>query len=114
MKRKVRFLKRRKRTEFTRVEDPLTGVANLFDLALVIVVGLMMALTMAFHLADIFKRDTEITIFKKNKGRIEIIVKKGKEIKIYKATGSQAQGIVGERVGTAYRLKDGRIAYVPE
>ena len=109
-----RFMKRRRREGFSRIEDPLTGVANLFDLAIVIIVGLMMALLVAFHMTDIFKSDTEITIFKKSKGKVEIIVKKGKTIKAYRATGSTVKGEVGERIGSAYRLKDGRIVYVPE
>ena len=110
----LKFMKTRRKVPFTRVEDPLTGVANLFDLALVIIVGLMMSLIVAFHLADIFKRDTELTILKKSKNKIEIIVKKGKSIKVYRATGSKAEGEIGERIGSAYRLKDGRIVYVPE
>ncbi len=108
----ARFMKRRHRTVD---EDPLTGVANLFDLALVMVLGFMLALLTALKVSDLLSKKSEITIFKRDaKGRIEIIVKKGKEIKIYKGAGKSAQGIVGERIGTAYRLKDGRIVYVPD
>lgn len=105
-------MKRRHRTVD---EDPLIGVANLFDLALVMVLGFLLALLTAFKLSDIFSKNSEITILKKDaRGRIEIIVKKGKEIKVYKGAGESAEGIVGERIGSAYRLKDGRIVYVPE
>ncbi len=107
----ARFMKRRRKFED---EDPLLGVANLFDLALVMVVGLMLAFLSAFKLTDVINPKSEITIFKKNKGRIEIIVKKGREIKVYKSSGQSIEGIEGEKIGTAYRLKDGRIVYVPE
>ncbi len=107
----ARFMKRRRAF---RDEDPLLGVANLFDLALVMVIGFMLALLTAFKLTDILNPKSEITIFKKNKGKVEIIVKRGRQIKIYKGAGGSVQGIEGERIGTAYKLKDGRIVYVPE
>ncbi len=44
---------------------------------------------------------------------MEIITKKGKVIKAYKVTKKIGQG-EGEKLGTAYRLKDGRIIYIPE
>jgi len=112
----MRFMKRRRVSDRAAWgEDPLSGVANLFDLALVMVVGIMLALLSAFRLADVFRPDTQITIFKRDaRGRVSIIVKKGKEIKAYRATGRIAQGEEGERIGVAYRLKDGRIVYVPE
>ena len=40
-------------------------------------------------------------------------MKKGKEVKIKKVTSNKLKG-KGKRLGTAYRLKDGKVAYVPE
>ncbi|MEK7812802.1 MAG: DUF2149 domain-containing protein, partial [Candidatus Desantisbacteria bacterium] len=46
-------------------------------------------------------------------GRIEIVTKKGREIKVQKVTDKQLSG-EGTRLGTAYQLKDGKVVYVPE
>ncbi len=43
----------------------------------------------------------------------EIVTKKGKEIKVQKVTDKRLSG-EGERLGTAYKLKDGKVIYVPE
>ena len=94
--------------------DPLTGVANLFDLGLVFIVGLIFTLFSAYHMQDMFDENSEMTIMKKkDNGQMEIIRKKGEEIEARKVTEKKAQGR-GERLGTAYRLKDGTTVYVPD
>lgn len=94
--------------------DPLTGVANLFDLGLVFIVGLLMALFGTYHLDDLLREDSEITITKQSaNGEIELIFKKGKKIEAMKVTKEKAQG-KGQRLGTAYRLEDGSMIYIPE
>ncbi|MFN3567701.1 MAG: DUF2149 domain-containing protein [Caldimicrobium sp.] len=111
-----RFFKRRKRFErYERpLEDPIVGVANLFDASVVFIVSLMIALTMAYNLLDLLNPKSELTIMKKSAdGKIEIITKKGKEIKVQKVTDQRLRG-EGIRLGTAYQLKDGRIIYVPD
>ncbi len=95
-------------------DDPLSGVANLFDLGLVFIVGLLLTLFTAYHLSDLFSEKSEVTILKKNKtGQLEIISKKGRRIKAIRITKEKAKGF-GERLGTAYRLQDGTVVYVPE
>ncbi|MBN1957939.1 MAG: DUF2149 domain-containing protein [Desulfuromonadales bacterium] len=95
-------------------DDPLSGVANLFDIGLVFIVALIVAVFSAYHMEDLFNQDSEMTIVKKSSdGRMEIISKKGRKIEILRSTPEQAKG-QGERLGTAYRLKDGSVVYVPE
>ncbi|MCA1786897.1 MAG: DUF2149 domain-containing protein [Desulfobacteraceae bacterium] len=94
--------------------DPLHGVANLFDLGLVFIVGLMLALFGAFHLEDLLNPDASLTITKQSaSGELEIITKKGKKIEAVKVTSKQTSGR-GQRLGIAYRLDDGAMVYVPE
>ena len=94
--------------------DPMSGVANLFDLGLVFIVGLIFTLFSAYHLQDLFDKTSEMTIMKQNKnGEIEIITKKGKKIDARKVTSKKSEGR-GERLGIAYRLEDGSMVYVPE
>ena len=95
-------------------EDPLAGVANLFDVSVVFIVGLMLTLFSVYRMDDLMDKDSEVTMVKTNaQGEREIIVKKGTQITAYKVTGKTAAG-EGERLGTAYRLANGQIIYVPE
>jgi hypothetical protein len=112
----MRYLKRRKRFEKydEPLEDPIAGVANLFDVSVVFIVSMMIALFMAYNMLDLMDPTSELTITKKGAdGRIEVITKKGKEIKVRKVTDKRLSG-EGERLGTAYQLKDGKVIYVPE
>jgi len=112
----MEFLKKRreKNRSLAHKEDPLSGIANLFDAAMVFAVGLMVAIVSAYHLHEIFSAD-ELTLVKNpnQPGKMEIITKKGKEIKVQKLTKKMAEG-QGVRLGIAYRLRDGRVVYVPE
>jgi hypothetical protein len=114
----MKFLKRRRRIIGKHIdlhtEDPLGGVANLFDVGLVFIVGLLFALISAYSLIEIFTPESELTIMKKKQnGEFELIMKKGKEVKIKKVTSNKLKG-EGKRLGTAYILKDGKVVYVPE
>lgn len=95
-------------------DDPMGGVANLFDVGLVFIVGLLMTLFSAFHLQDLFDQSSDITIMKQNaEGEMEIITKEGTKVTAMKVSESKASG-QGERLGIAYRLEDGTMVYVPE
>jgi hypothetical protein len=95
-------------------EDPLSGVANLFDVSVVFIVGLMISLFSVYRMGDLMDPDTEVTMVKTNaSGASEVIVKKGTQIEAYRVTGEQLSGD-GERLGTAYRLSNGQIIYVPD
>jgi hypothetical protein len=95
-------------------DDPLAGVANLFDVSVVFIVGLMISLFSVYRMGDLMDPDTEVTMVKTTpQGESEVIVKKGTEIEAYRVTGEQMAGD-GQRLGTAYRLANGQIIYVPD
>ncbi len=95
-------------------EDPLAGVANLFDASIVFIVGLMITLFSVYNMGDLMSGQGEITMVKTDaSGQREIIVKKGQTIKAYKLSGETGRGD-GERLGSAYRLANGQIIYVPD
>ena len=94
-------------------EGPLQGVANLFDVGLVFIVGLLVVLFNVFSLHEILDQESDVTIMKKvNEEELEIITKKGNKIEARKVTSEKAKGR-GVRLGTAYRLEDGSMVYVP-
>jgi hypothetical protein len=95
-------------------EDPLAGVANLFDVSIVFIVGLMITLFSVYNMGDLISGEGEVTMVKTDaSGQQEIIVKKGQSIKAYKLSGATGKGD-GERLGAAYRLANGQIIYVPD
>jgi len=92
----------------------MTGVANLFDIGLVFIVGLLLTLFNVYRLQDLFDKNAEMTIMKQQaSGEMELIVKKGTQIKASRITKESAQG-KGNRLGVAYRLEDGSMVYVPD
>jgi hypothetical protein len=95
-------------------DDPLAGVANLFDASIVFIVAMMLALFAAWNMLDLLDPDSEVTIVKKSAdGRMEMLTKKGAEIKVSRVSDQSLSG-AGKRLGTAYQLPDGKVIYVPE
>ena len=95
-------------------EDPLSSVANLFDVAVVLALAFMVMLLISYNMADLLNPKAEVTMVKNpGKDNMQIIIKKGKEIKVMNVT-KEILGGEGKKIGTAYRLKDGTIIYVPE
>lgn len=109
-------MSRRSRAALTDVHDadPLSGIANLFDVSVVFIVGLMIALFGTYRMADLLDPDSQTTMVKTNAaGETEIVVKKGRTIEAYKVGKQPGQG-QGKRLGTAYQLENGQMIYVPE
>ena len=95
-------------------DDPLAGVANLFDASIVFIVAMMLALFSALNMLDLLDPKSEVTIAKKGAdGKVEILTKKGAEITVSKVSDTPVSG-AGKRLGTAYQLPDGKVVYVPE
>jgi hypothetical protein len=94
--------------------DPLSGIANLFDVSVVFIVGLIIALFGAFRLPELLDPGSEMTLVKTNaQGETEILIKKGMKIEAYKVAEQEGAG-KGRRLGTAYQLANGEMIYVPE
>jgi len=94
-------------------DEPLTGVANLFDVAMVFALGLMVVLLMYYNLQELLKPQ-DVTIVK-NPGQenMEIIVKHGKEIERLNMTNQTVQAeIIGEWA-RIYETKGGGKILVP-
>lgn len=111
----MKYLKNRRPSRLSDAsrEDPMLGVANLFDVALVFIVALFLSLMATYQILDFFNPESEITIMKKVNNQWQIITKKGKEVKVKKMTDRKVGGDEGIRLGTAYQLRDGRMIYIP-
>ena len=95
-------------------EDPLGGVANLFDAAMVFAVALLVALVVSYNVPELLDTDASVTIVK-NPGdpNMQVIIKDKETIKVMNMT-EQIMGGQGSKIGTAYRLETGEVIYMPE
>ena len=93
-------------------DDPILSVVNPNDIFLVIIAALLITIAQNPLLDPFTKKDVTV-ITDPGKPSMEMIVKQGEKIEKYKASGTIGQG-EGEKAGTAYRMKDGSMVYVPE
>ncbi len=95
--------------------DPLSVLTNLFDVAMVFAVALMVALVSHFNMTELFSKEDFTMVKNPGTKQMEIITKKGEKIESYKSSDqTNASGSKGKRVGTAYQLENGEIIYIPE
>ncbi|TWT99822.1 hypothetical protein Pla108_07650 [Botrimarina colliarenosi] len=86
-------------------DDPLSGVANLFDVAMVFAVAILLSLIT--RIAPL-----EAIASSGGKPGSEAILPDGEPLEHYRVSESQLSG-EGERLGVAYRLANGEVVYVP-
>lgn len=109
---------RRRRSLLRRSEDsdPMSVVSNLFDVAMVFAVALMVALVSRYNMTEMFSQEDFTMVKNPGKENMEIITKEGEKINRYtpsedKSASSRNRG---KRVGVAYQLENGDVIYVPE
>ena len=108
---------RRRRSLLHRSEDsdPMSVVSNLFDVAMVFAVALMVALVSRYNMTEMFSQEDFTMVKNPGKENMEIITKEGEKINRYTPSEDQNQsGKRGKKVGIAYELENGEIIYVPE
>ena len=97
-------------------DDPMSVVSNLFDVAMVFAVALMVALVTRYNMTEMFSKEDFTIVKNPGKPDMEIITKEGEKINRYTPSDEQnsSDSKLGRRVGTAYELENGEIIYVPE
>ena len=96
--------------------DPISVVSNLFDIAMVFAVALMVALVSRYNMTEVFSQEDYTMVKNPGKENMEIITKEGNKINRYTPSEDQdkKEGKRGKKVGIAYELDNGEIIYVPE
>ena len=96
--------------------DPMSVVSNLFDVAMVFAVALMVALVSRYNMTEMFSQEDFTMVKNPGKENMEIITKEGEKINKYPPSQDQSSknGKKGKKVGIAYELDNGEIIYVPE
>ena len=95
-------------------DDPGAGLLNLFDVWIAFAVALLLAMVSYMKVPELMSANSNVTLIANPGGvDMELIRKEGTKIERYRATSEQLTG-QGERLGTAYRLANGEVVYVPE
>lgn len=96
--------------------DPMSVVGNLFDVAMVFAVALMVALVGRYQMTELFSQEDFTIVKNPGKENMEIITKEGQHINRYTPSDDQSASDSprGRRVGTAYELENGEVVYIPE
>ncbi len=109
-------LRKYRRISLDSIDEPTesitSGVENLFDVAMVFAVALIVALAAFWQSPLLFENQDFTAVVNPGKPDMELVVKEGKELKRYQASTEQGSG-EGELLGRAYRLPDGKVVYVP-
>jgi hypothetical protein len=103
-------VRRRARTHADRGGDPLDGLVNLFDLGIVLAVAFLLAALSSLRLSDLLTEE-DVTVVRSSKGSETVIVKKGDQVRSVELDGRRVVG-EGRRIGSVYRLEDGRTVFV--
>ncbi len=90
--------------------DPMLSSINLVDVFLV-AIAILVILIMKHPLIELANADFSL-IRDEGKPTMEIVVKKGETLSRFQATGASSEGN-GMKAGTAYRMTDGSMVYVP-
>jgi len=95
-------------------DDPILSVVNLIDVFLVIIAALLLAVAQSpLSALGPFGADKVTVIRNPGAADMEIIIKDGNKVERYKGAGGSGRG-AGVKVGSAYRLPDGSLVYLPE
>ena len=98
------------RTRGDRAGDPLEGLVNLFDLGIVLAVAFLLAALASVNLSSLLTEEG-VTVVRNQGGKETVTVRKGDKVKTVELGKRKVVGS-GEKIGSAYRLADGRVVIV--
>jgi hypothetical protein len=91
--------------------DPLDGLVNLFDLGVVLAVAFLLAALSSLKLTDLLTK-SDVTVVRSAPSQQTVIVKRGSKVQTLRLGPTKQVVGRGSRVGSVYRLADGRLVYV--
>jgi hypothetical protein len=91
--------------------NPALSLVNLVDVFLVLIAALL--ITIAQNPMNPFLEENVTVIKNAGKPNMEMMIKNGEKIETYKSSGEIGSG-EGIKAGTAYKMADGSIVYIPE
>jgi len=111
--RKTRFMGRKREIDLEEDDNPMEGIANLFDIAIVFSVALMLALVTYSSLPELISGENVTIVKNPGTDDMQVITKQGEKVEIQKITNETVEGM-GKKLGTTYLLPNGEVVYVLE
>jgi hypothetical protein len=109
----LRYMRRRRVNRTDRNGDPLDGLVNLFAVAIVLAVGLLLAALAGMGLTDVLTGKDMTIVTNPGTSSMEVLVRQDGQItRLVLQPGQQVSG-AGTLVGQFYQLADGSTVYVP-
>jgi hypothetical protein len=109
----LRYMRRRRVGTADRNGDPLDGIVNLWDVAIVLAVGFLVAALAAAGVTGLLTNKNMTIVTDPGTPQMQVIVKEGGKItKLDMQSGQQVAG-AGTLLGSFYKLADGTVVYVP-
>lgn len=100
----------RARRHHDREGDPLDGLVNLFDLGVVLAVAFLLAALSSLDLETVLTR-RDVTVVRTSRDGQTVVTRRGEPLRRLELDRGARVAGAGERVGTVYRLADGRLVY---
>ena len=110
---RLRYMRRRRVNRADRNGDPLDGLVNLWDIALVLAVAFLLAALTGVGLSGILTGQNMTIVKNPGEPDMQLITKQGSEVDIYDLAGGEQVSGQGTPIGELFRLADGSIIYVP-
>lgn len=109
----LRYMRRRRIGSADRNGDPLDGLVNLFSVAVVFAVALLIAVLAAVGLTGLLTNGNMTIVTDPGTPQMRVIVKEGDTVtELDMQSGMPVEG-TGTLLGSFYKLADGTVVYVP-
>ena len=109
----MRYMRRRRIGTEDRNGDPLDGIVNLWDVAIVLAVGFLVAALTAAGITGLLTNDNMTIVTNPGTAQMQVIIKEGDQIKKLDVQNGAVVSGVGTLLGSFYTLADGTVVYVP-
>jgi len=109
----LRYMHRRRVDRSDRNGDPLDGIVNLFDVAIVLAVAFLLAALTSIGLSDLLSDEDVTVVTNPGQPDMSVVFKRGDEIQRLELDPEDEASGVGELIGRFYKLEDGTTVYVP-
>lgn len=109
----MKYMNRRRRRKTYEDDDPLSGVANLFDVAMIFAIGLLVVALTHFGMTEMITQEDMTIVKNPGQENMEVIIKEGDKIEKLDMT-KEVVTTTGMKFGTIYQTDGGGWVLVKE
>lgn len=102
----MKYMNRRRRRKTYEDDDPLSGVANLFDVAMIFAIGLLVVALTHFGMTEMITQEDMTIVKNPGQENMEVIIKEGDKIEKLDMT-KEVITTTGMKFGTIYETEGG-------